>query len=149
MFREDCLKIEKGLDVDCDISQFENEYVYYCKTNSYIVKHRDIIYGFYRVTLMKDFLILDYALVKNLRGIKFGRYFLELLFDVVAKENPEIKKVVLLINNSNESSMKVSMKEKFSLDYELVDFVNEELKNHTPYSKANPYYESEKVKQKI
>lgn len=146
MFDENRIRINKGLDKDFDLDQFQSEFVYFDVNNSNVVYYNSIIFGFYNVKKIEcdNLITIEYALVKRFRGYNIGQEFLHIIVNKVLKENSEYEKVVLMIKYSNTASKKVAQKEQFSIDIDLMERLSEEISDYVPYSKRNKYYENKK-----
>lgn len=147
MFDENQIRINKGLDIDFELEEFQSDFVYFDKNNSYIVYFNDSLLGFYNVVKIdcENIITIEYSLLKSFRGLHCGQKFLETIIDIVSKEYPEVEKITLMIKYNNEISMKIAKKEEFSIDINLMEKLSDEISDYIPYSKSNKYYENKKL----
>ena len=147
MFDDNQIRINKGLDTDFNLGEFDSEFVHFDKNNSYIVYNKGILFGFYNVMRIESesTLEIQYALIKTFRGNHIGQLFLNRIIDIVSKENADMKKIVAMIKYNNDISKKIAEKEQFTIDTGLLEQLEEELDGLVPYSKENVYYKNKKL----
>lgn len=141
------VRAEKGLNSDFPLSDFENEFVFFDKENSYLLCLGEAIIGFYNVIEVEDEneIRIEYSLLKSFRGCHFGQQFLSEIVEIVSKEYSNYKKIILMIKDNNVVSKKIAKKEKFNIDIDCMRKLPDENLDYIIYSKENEYYQSKKL----
>lgn len=147
MFDECQIRINKGLDIEFDLSEFESKFVYFDKNNSYILYLNEAIIGFYNIVKVDcdNIITIEYALLKSFRNMHLGQMFLDTIVDIASKQNKDTEKIVLMIRYDNDSSKRVASKDNFSIDIDLMERLCDEIPDYIPYSKSNKYYQNKKL----
>ena len=147
MFEENQIRITKGLNIDFDLEEFKSDFVVFNEANSYILYYKDVLYGFYNTMKIEreNLIEIQYSLIRSFRGNSIGQDFLNKVIDIVSKENSDIEKIVLMINDKNLISKKIASKEGFNIDFGIMEQLEEEITELVPYSKSNEYYKNKKL----
>ena len=96
--------------------------------NSRVIEINGNEIGFYTIKFIFNRLTVEYNLFSKYRNKGYGKDFLKLVLECVEKEYPEYSFIHVLIEPSNEASIKVAMDNGFGItqDYEFLEMVSQE-----------------------